>query len=369
MEARHLDADVIVVGGGPAGAAAAIACATRNLSVCLLERSRFAEDRPGETLHPGVEPLLEQLGVGDRLHRVVGARHPGIWVAWGGPPRFEAFGGDADGPWQGFQVERAGFDAALLARAADVGVEIRRPCRVVGVLPQDGVHRGVLTNAGPVVGRMVVDASGRGGALARRRGLRRPAHSPRLLASYGYVRGACPVRDQAPCLAGDASGWTWTALVAPHLYQWTRLSFSSATAVDWLPEELRGLAESRRSRAVDVSWRMASETAGEGWFLVGDAAACLDPASSHGVLRAIMSGMMAGHLIGAVLAGAVPETEALKAYHAWMAEGFQADVARMRHFYGDLGVRGFTGPLPGQGSPGGHESRPSPSSEKDEPCS
>src|SRR5262245_61751299 len=92
MGAGRIDADVAVVGGGPGGAATAIACATRGKSVVLIERELFARERPGETLHPGVEPLLKRLGVGDRLPDVVGARHDGIWIEWGGSPRFAPFG-------------------------------------------------------------------------------------------------------------------------------------------------------------------------------------------------------------------------------------------------------------------------------------
>ena len=43
------------------------------------------------------------------------------------------------------------------------------------------------------------------------------------------------------------------------------------------------------------TWRMAERMAGAGWFIVGDAAATLDPTSSHGVLKALLSGMTAGH--------------------------------------------------------------------------
>src|SRR5579863_9008965 len=134
MGDRQIDADVVVVGGGPAGAAAAIACAARGLGVVLCERAPSGRDRPGETLHPGIEPLLGQLGVADRFPLVVGARHAGIWIEWGGPRRFEAFGSDANGPWSGFQAWRAEFDALLLERARTLGVEVRQPCPVTGLL-------------------------------------------------------------------------------------------------------------------------------------------------------------------------------------------------------------------------------------------
>jgi flavin-dependent dehydrogenase len=338
MESRRVNADVVVVGGGPAGSAAAIACATRGLSVILCERERSGRERPGETLHPGIEPLLRQLGIADRLAEVVGARHAGIWVEWGGPRRFEAFGGDAIGPWSGVQAWRADFDALLLTRARRVGVDVRQPCGVTGVLMGDGAPCGVRTTAGPIDARMVVDASGATRWLGRALGVDSPARSPRLIARYGYVEGLCPAYDDAPSLVGDASGWTWTALVRPQLYQWTRVSFDGPPRSDWTPQHLLGLTPRAPSRGADVTWRMATQAAGPGWFTVGDAAAMLDPTSSHGVLKAIMSGMMAGHLIAAVLDGRTPAEATAAAYHDWLAGWFFTDAAKLAQFYRVLGL-------------------------------
>ena len=338
MDARHFDADVIVVGGGPSGSAAAISCAARGLHTMLFEREPFARERPGETLHPGIEPLMSQLGVADRLDRVVGARHSGIWIEWNGARRFEPFGGDASGPWAGFQVWRQDFDALLLARAREVGVEIRQPCAVTGM----DAGNAVVTAQGPFTARILVDATGRAKWLGRALDIESPARSPRLFARYGYAQGSCPERDDAPVLVGDAGGWTWTAMVRANTYQWTRLAFDGIESdAGWVPEELRRLVPLGRSRGADVTWRIADEVARPGWFMVGDAAAMLDPTSSHGVLKAIMSGMMAGHLIAAVLRGAAPAEGAAAAYHDWCAGWFAADAAKLLQFYRELGVAGF----------------------------
>jgi len=338
MDRRPVDADVVVVGGGPAGSAAAIACATRGLSVVMCERERPGRDRPGETLHPGIEPLLQQLGIADRLADAIGARHPGIWIEWGGPRRFEAFGGDASGPWTGFQVWRADFDALLLGRARELRVDVRQPCAVTGALMQDGIFHGIETAEGPIAARMAVDASGATRWLGRALDVASPARSPRLIARYGYMEGSCPACDDAPSLVGDASGWTWTALVRPKLYQWTRVSFDGPPRSDWTPPQLLGLTPRARSRGADVTWRMAGQAAGPGWFMVGDSAAMLDPTSSHGVLKAIMSGMMAGHLIAAVLGARTPAEATAAAYHDWLAGWFSVDATRLARFYCELGV-------------------------------
>jgi flavin-dependent dehydrogenase len=341
MDARHFDADVAVVGAGPAGSAAAIACASRGLSVLLLERSAFAHERPGETLHPGVEPLFAQLGIAERLAEVTGARHEGVWIEWGSPRRFEPYGNDGRGPWNGLQVSRADFDALLVTRARELGAEIRRHCTVIAPLVKESKLHGVMTSEGPVVARMVVDASGRSRWLGRALGVESPARSPRLIVRYGYVEGDCPMRDAAPALVGDEKGWTWTARVHYRKYHWTRLEFGRLPDADWLPDEFRELTPLARSRGADVTWRMASDVARPGWFMVGDAAAMLDPTSSRGVLKALMTSMMAGHLIASVLHGKAPADEAAQAYHAWVADGFEEDIRNLSAFYRMLGSSCF----------------------------
>lgn len=333
MVERHLDADVVVVGGGPAGSATAIACASRGLHVLLLERDAFANERPGETLHPGVEPLLAQLGISDRLPAVIGARHEGLWIEWGSPRRYEPYGADGDGPWSGMQVSRIDLDSLLLARARELGVDVRQPCAVTAPLLRGAELKGVMTGEGPIVARVVVDGSGRSRWLGRALGIDSPSRSPRLIVRYGYMEGSCPVRDAAPALVGDGTGWTWTARVQPGKYQWTRLDFDAVPDADWLPEEFRELTPLSRSRGADMTWRMSDRAAGPGWFMVGDAAAILDPTSSRGVLKALMSGVMAGHLIASILGNRAPGDEAAQAYHSWISEWFEADVKNMTAFY------------------------------------
>lgn len=135
--------------------------------------------------------------------------------------------------------------------------------------------------------------------LARQLRISVVPYSRPLFVRYGYMQGACPERDEAPSLQANRSGWTWTARVAPSLYQWTRLALQSARfPPPWRLTAFSGLTDTGPVRGADVTWRMAAQTAGPGFFLVGDAACVLDPASSPGVLKAMMSGMMAVHLGG-----------------------------------------------------------------------
>jgi flavin-dependent dehydrogenase len=328
------DVHVVVVGGGPAGSATAIWCARRGLRVALLERERFPRHRPGETLPPGVEPLFGQLGVAEAMLGSGFIRHRGTWVAWSGPRRFDPFGGDSRGPWLGFQAPRAEFDRLLLDEAARSGVVVHQPRRALRPLCDRGRVVGVETPDGPLATRWVVDAGGGAHWLARRLGIPLRFASPRMVARYGYARGSCPGRDEAPEIAADDAGWTWSARIAPGLYQWTRLSLTEDDPRrDSPPNEFSCLTPLARPRGADVTWRMVARPAGPGYVCVGDAAAVLDPASSHGVLKALMSGMMAGHVIAHASSGASSSLAAIRAYTAWITGWFWADVEALGRSY------------------------------------
>ena len=326
--------DVLIVGSGPAGASTAIHCAQAGLNVAILERLEFPRHRPGETLHPGIEPLLDQLGVIEQVRAANYLRHEGNWVEWGNEQNFVPFGSDADGTWLGFQAWRANFDAILLERVRELGVQIMQPCRAIGLLQDQEQIIGVKTSQGKIQASFVVDAGGGFHWLARQLNLEIQKLSPPLIAYYGYVQGSCPQRDNIPAIVADQQGWTWTARVRPHLYQWTRLQLDGKQLdLDWYPQELSGLAPQGKMLKEDVMWRAISQPAGKGYFVVGDAAFVLDPASSHGVLKAIMSGIMASHAIVKNLRFGQDEYVVTNAYCQWIRTWFRKDVEELRKFY------------------------------------
>lgn len=342
MEARPVDAEVLIVGGGPAGCAAALGCVRHGLRTILLERDVQARGKPGEGLHPGIEPLLHDLDAADLLHEATRARFAGVEVAWGDAPRFEAFGQDERGPWLGFQVQRSALDEALRRRAQERGVEVRVGVAALGVIKDDDGVAGVrLGHGGSLRSRLLIDASGPARWLGRRLGLQDRHCSPRQSVRYGYVRGRCPDRDATPALLGDATGWTWTARVDSGLYQWARLDFEPVgRAHDWLPQAFAGMARVGASRGADATWRV-TPAAGAGWLIAGDAAANLDPTSSKGVLKALLSGTMAARTAAAILRRGADAAQGARAYRAWMDGWFDSEVAALAPMYARLGASGY----------------------------
>ena len=83
--------DVLVLGAGPAGTAAAISAAKSGLKVAIVERSVFPRYRPGEALHPGMRPLFAQLGVEQEIERCNFLTFDGIWREFNGSREFTKF--------------------------------------------------------------------------------------------------------------------------------------------------------------------------------------------------------------------------------------------------------------------------------------
>jgi flavin-dependent dehydrogenase len=326
---------VLIIGAGPAGTATAIQCAAVGLDVTIVEREPFPRHRPGESLHPGVDCLFARLDVTEAIACAGFPRHEGHWLSWAGKRRFEAYGRDAQGPWQGFQAWRADLDQILLQRAVALGTQVLQPCRCIAPLTHGGRLAGLTTSSGAITASYIVDASGGSHWLARHIGLAVVKESPRLIARYGYARGDLKLRNRMPSLVSSRHGWTWTAMVQRGVYHWTRLNLDGKTSAR-PPHQFRGLMLDGSVRSADVTWRRIMRPAGPGYFLAGDAAMVLDPASSHGVLRAVMSGMMAGHLIVGTIQHRSSPAEAASWYCGWLHQWFEHDQTQLKASYAQL---------------------------------
>src|SRR4051812_18914605 len=247
--------DVVIVGGGPAGSAAALWCARRGLRVILFERERFPRHRPGETLPPAAEVLFGQLGIAQAITQADFHRHSGTWVQWNDEPRFDAFGADDTGPWQGFQAPREKLDQILLDAAVDSGVEVWQPSRALKLVIDAGNVVGIETAQIRIAADWVVDAAGGQHWLARQLGIPRRFCSPKLIAHYGYARGDRHSFGDTPEIIADETGWTWTAKIGADRFTWTRLSFDRADPKRDQPSDaFASLTPVGPSRGSDVTW-------------------------------------------------------------------------------------------------------------------
>jgi len=183
-------ADVIVVGAGPSGCAAAIVAARRGLDVLLIDKSpEFPRVKVcGDALTPRAVAALSTLGIepDPSWHKATGMAIYGIRAE----PYLFPWPAASGWPDTAYTVPRADFDAKLLDAARDAGARVLLGTPVKG-LAMDG-HRaaGVVTPAGQLRARVVVDAAGASSRLAITAGMPRLPGRPMGVAARGYMRGA-----------------------------------------------------------------------------------------------------------------------------------------------------------------------------------
>jgi flavin-dependent dehydrogenase len=313
------ETDIVIVGGGPAGTAAAIYAAQHGVRSILLEDRPNSDERPGETLHPGVVSLLRGLGVDEDVCAAAKIRHEGHWTDRAGRRRFVKFGADRAGPWCGLQIRRNDLRRIMVQRAMAQGVSLKH-LRATRPVYRDSKICGVETPEGVISCRILIDASGGSHWLARAQREAITLFSPPLVVWYGWATSASASQFAAPIMTINDDSWSWVAQVDSNLCAWARLNFLVGGAVRLeKPPLLNGFDTVGRERGADVTWRTVAAHAGHGYFRVGDASAVLDPAASHGVLRALLTG----------IAAACCSVRVLKFGHTGLAGGYNRWVKKM----------------------------------------
>ena len=307
-----MDVDLLVVGGGPAGAAAALTARRLGMTVLVLESAGGARFRPGETLAPGTVALLAGLVGADCMRTLPGAAHDGIVVHAPDGRRLHRYGGATTGR----HLFRAELDAALLATAERQGAHVARACPASAVtIDADGVT--VIGRGMQARGRMVLDCSGGARWLSRQLAIPMLPLSRPLAVGYGY---SATLHQDAPCFHIDAEGWHWAADLGRGERVDCRMRFDGT--------------RSAGPRHADATWTIAAELAGPAFLLAGDAACRVDPAASHGVLRALVSGIQAAESAAAHLRQ--PSGAALLHYCRRQVRWFLADCDRLDRHYRHL---------------------------------
>ncbi len=348
-------ADVIVVGGGPAGSATALTLARDGFDVTLVERARFPRRKVcGEYLNAGAMSALDRLGVGDAV-RAAGAPLRGVRIV---PPGASALELPFSSP--GGACARETLDALLLDAAAAAGVTVVQG-RVEDVIVRDGRIEGVGLRGddGGVTAmsaRWVVGADGCGSVVARRSGLTRPSRGIPRFAVGGHYTGFDSLGEFVEMYVGAhayfalnpiGGGRTNVMVVVPKrdLERWSRdVDDGVAGAAAKLGRGVRSFADAQRvgSRAAvgplahDVHTPIA-----DGLVLVGDAAGFLNPFTGQGVYLALASAAAAARAIGRAACDRSAERRAFADY----ANERASDIAARKRLSAAVGVLLDVAPL------------------------
>lgn len=309
---EHLRADVLVVGGGPAGASAAGLLAEVGWDVLLLERhARPGEKSCSEFVGPGAFPLLGRLGLAHSLGHGLGQRLKGMDVKLAGGPHYALRYG---APGAAYSIPRHALDAALLRRAQHCGAQVLMGARLESLHCEGGTVRGAaarLVDRGDVDIRanVVIGADGRHSAVRGQMGIQRwPRGAVRLGLStrFGGVPWPEPVGHMyvgdrsyvgaAP--GGDGCVVVGAALELPHGF--SRADEAFWGAVRQHPELVERLQQGHQVTSVRGVSPLASsvtQVVQPGAILVGDAAGSVDPFTGEGITRALQTGFLGAHAV------------------------------------------------------------------------
>jgi flavin-dependent dehydrogenase len=338
------------VGGGPAGAVVAATLARGGYSVLLLERSRYEGPRVGEHLTPDTQPLLESLGLWERFR--AGSHRPssGVSAAWGSERLnqldyvFSIYGA-------GWNLDRARFDRMLADAAVAAGAELILDARLVALKSNgEGWHARLVGGArgdDRLSARFLVDATGRAASVARRLGSERRVIDQLVALCAWLPPGPSIERETERLLveAMDAGWWYATGLpggrrvavflsdrdLLPHGPAAARLAWTQALArTRHVQTLLDGCGSPDTFRLRPANSYILDPLAGPRWLAVGDAASALDPLSSMGILKSLLSGMRAASAVSRCLAGDEGE---VAAYAEQEGREFRRYLDERREFY------------------------------------
>lgn len=307
----------MIVGGGPAGLAAAISLADAQINAIVIEKSDYNSLRLGEHLTPDGIPALQQLGLWDQQfiekHRLC----YGIRSAWGEDKItqsdyiFHPCG-------YGINLSRPAFDKALVTHARDKGVKLLEKSNMRSVQRQQNEWVFSLdtpTGCRTLRAKFVVDASGRAAVFARRQG-RKSLYRDRLIGFAAFtsrIDGNRKEQQETLFLESSQFGWWYFAQLkdnkgvflfvtdADQLYHIKdsplRIWQQQLNLTHFIRELILAYNPVKNVIVRSVQSHCLDNATGRNWLAVGDAATSFDPLSSMGISKGLKGGISSSRVI------------------------------------------------------------------------
>jgi flavin-dependent dehydrogenase len=303
-------ADAVIVGGGPAGCAAALGLARAGVQVVLLERG--SGHKPGEIVEAMIRLPLSELGLLESFEALNSLLLVGSLSLWDGEAPVE-FHGIMNPYGHGALIDRQNFERWFIDAAARAGVRVIAAARPVAAETDNGGWR----ISGTANGRMldisaplIIEATGRGRGLL---GNSDREVKDRLVAFLTYGATLPGSRDQRLIIEAGTNGWWYAAPLpgnkavvafmtdadlvprsAAHRTQYVREQLTATTIVR---EFAKQLLEPGPLFGFPANSSLKRIINGRNWITIGDAAASYDPLSGRGVAVALAKGAAIARLL------------------------------------------------------------------------
>lgn len=345
---RERDAEVIVVGGGPAGSATAIGLADAGHRVLLLDKARFPRHKAcSDYVNAAGVRLLDELGVLDDALRLGAHRMEAMLVHAPNGQQFRADFARAEPGCTALGLTRKRLDHLLLERAKEAGVTVCEGAHVRDVIRENGRVVGVLATIDgtreELRASLVVGADGHSSVVTRTLDITTSRRWPRRTGLAAHYRGVTGLDRNGEMhitsglyagLAPLEDGLTNVAVVTPvstvegRSEPIERFFTETLASIPAVAEKLENAERVGGLRGVGSMARQARHVVGDGYLLVGDAASFLDPFTGEGVYEALRGAQLASPVVSAALKSGDVSATALDSYR----------VARRRAFVAKRGV-------------------------------
>jgi flavin-dependent dehydrogenase len=341
--------DVVIVGGGPAGAAIALALARRDISPIVLEANSASRMKVGECLPPTINPLLDHFGLTERLRRRGNLPCYGNRFVWGSnsiEERDFIFGTTG----AGWRLDRATFEDELMQAATEAGARWHYDRRLLSCLRENDRRFKLTVRSSEGIetyrSNFVVDATGRVARVAGSLGARRFMYDRLVGVAATFPDFSHGTEgDSFTLVEAVSSGWWYSSrlpggkLIAVYMTDGDLLDRAVLQSTDnWLALLNKARHTAQRvskygngspttPRILPAHTVRLTKVAGDGWLAVGDSAVAYDPLASHGIAMAMGSGFNAASNIIDYLSG---HGDALRSYERLIDHAF-AQYLLMHH--------------------------------------
>lgn len=360
FRSKKMDADVIVLGGGPAGAALGVHLGRAGVDHLILDKTHHPRAHVGESLSCAAMSHLDELGLLPSMRREQFLVKRGVsWTRWDGGAQTDIDYGELDERGHAYHIDRSKFDDLLLRYARDNGSHVLSGAEVERVdFDRQGFTRGVTVKVNEarftLNARLVIDATGRQGLLGRQlRLLKNVAAFPQQAVHSWFSnmdRGGGATADFTHIhMLPDRQGWVWQVPITDEItsvgvVSQRREDIISAGDVDQyfrrvvalhptLAERMDDVVRLREYR-IDPNFSYSLERfAGNGWLAVGDAAFFTDQVFSSGICHALGSARLAADAVLKAFAADDLSQPAFAHYDEVMRRGAEIAGEVVRLFY------------------------------------
>ena len=277
---KRIAYDVLVVGSGVAALTTALYCASVKLNPLLVQLPRSKKRSVLLSLHPGLESIFAMIQMSREISSVAKKRPAGFWRKDGPIIEYINYSDNENESWNGYLINENSLVSILKAKVEFLQIHTIETERIEDVIINGKKLVGLKFNSKANYAPLIIDASGDRNVLSKYLDLKYLYGSPRLVAQYVELE---TFEESDPIFEWLEHGWRWSGGATLQCKMQLELDLFKTTVNDHI------------SQRCDVTWRYLPCCAGDGYFVVGDAALRLDPASGNGILRSMATAIKAVH--------------------------------------------------------------------------